>query len=237
MLLKTTLSIFMLCLYSTTYTYAQESLQLISSFAKFLEEKSDKSNFPSEYTFQTAYKIAQHNSKTDSTTEFYILTNKNKKYFGMTSQLNVKEVMVFDINLDLLIVFCQIDTTKYAISGPLSFFNTTKKDNFNFTKKEENKYYSKTNNEEITLTISQDLKYSDYGLKKGFWMINQESSSVNTPLSKKGVILIIEKLDKASNLKTTSSVVEKLEYQKIYSIEESKILDFGILTDSTFYKH
>lgn len=235
MISKVSFSFLVCFIFITQLTFAQKSIQLISSFAKFLETQSDKSSFPETYHFETAFEVEQQSSK-DTVSKYYILTNRDQKYFGMSSNLKAREMMVFDLQMDLLIVFCKIDSTEYAISGPLSFFNSTQNETYSFHKENTSIYTSENEKEKLTITLSNDKNYNDYGLKKGFWMINQESSTVNTPLSEKGIILKIETLDKTTHEKTVSTITNKFNYSKSYSVENSTLLDFGILTDSTFHK-
>ncbi|NME67410.1 hypothetical protein [Flammeovirga aprica] len=224
-------------LFSFIITYhcsAQESMKLISSFAQFLEEKSDKSSYPEQYHFDFSFTVKQ-NSPTESKT-FYILTSKTKKYFAMTSALEANDMIVFDTDLDQMIVFCKIDTSKYAISGPLSFFDTNKSSlsKYNFTKTAPNVYTDSQKHIEIVLT--QDSKFNNYGLKKGFWMIIQESSTLDIPLSEKGTILNVKKLEKGTSEGTSYSIIERNDININHSIKKSRLLDFSILADSTFMK-
>ncbi|MBD0402789.1 hypothetical protein [Flammeovirga sp. EKP202] len=209
-------------------------MQLISSFAQFLEEKSDKSIYPDQYHFDFAFKIKQI-GPTESI-EYYILTSEKEEYFAMTSQLEGNDVIIFDIKLNQMIVVCHLDSSQYAICGPLSFFDSNKSisEKYNFIENEPNVFVDHDNKLEIVLT--QDSKFNNYGLKKGFWMIIQESSSLETPLSEKGIILRVKKMDDKSNKSTSYTVNERNDININYSIKMSKLLDFSILSDSSFQK-
>ncbi|KXX71969.1 hypothetical protein [Flammeovirga sp. SJP92] len=209
-------------------------MKLISSFAQFLEEKSDKSIYPEQYHFDFAFTVKQI-SPTESK-DFYILVPKQEKYFAMTSALDARDIIVFDIELDQMIVICNLDSSQYAICGPLSFFDTNKNTDikYNFIEQQPNVYKDDNHNLEIVLT--QDSEFNNYGLKKGFWMIIQESSTLDIPLSEKGIILKVKKLDKKSGKNTSYDITERNDININYSIKMSRLLDFSILADSTFIK-
>ncbi|WP_156152398.1 hypothetical protein [Flammeovirga sp. OC4] len=229
------IAFFTLCLLFHNYnSSAQKSMQLISSFAQFLEEKSDKSLYPDQYHFDFAFKVKQIDP-TESK-EYYILASEKEKYFAMTSHLEGNDVIIFDIKLNQMIVVCHLDSSQYAICGPLSFFDSNKNisGKYNFIENEPNVFIDHDNQIEIVLT--QDSKFNNYGLKKGFWMIIQESSTLETPLSEKGIILSVRKVENKSNKNISYNVIERKDININYSIKMSKLLDFSVLSDSTFQK-
>lgn len=211
--------------------FGQGNFHFLASFAQFLEEKSDKKLYPETYHFDYAFEVEQVSNSEIKT--FYILSSKNNNYFGMSSNLNGNETLLFDISLDQLILFCHLDSNQYAISGPLSFFNNNINSSmeYNFKKINDETYIDEVNQLKITLT--QKEEYNNYGLKKGFWMIIQESSTLEFPLSEKGIILNLE----FQNQKTAYTIKNRYDINIHFSIQKSKLLDFSILSDSTLNKH
>ncbi|AZQ61216.1 hypothetical protein EI427_02960 [Flammeovirga pectinis] len=234
---KSILFLFIL-LNSTTCIVAQNTPQILSGLTDYIETISDKNSFPDEYHFDYAYKIT-HIHSNDSIENFVIYSPKEGDYFALSKDLSDTELMVFDLTKNYLLTFCTIDKEQYAISGPLSFFDQFKVDQkvYKFSKKlskekkslkEKHISYTSTYNGVVTeLDITKEKKFNNNGLKKGFWMIIQESNSTPTPLIEKGSILEIR--TKTSKNLSKASINEVIELDKNIILLNYKLIDFGAL--------